>query len=211
MNQTPEAERTLTEADIQVIGANLPPFQDAAFRAQQGQQMTKPEQQQYDMLMIFARQVEALTWQAARAIPQAADMSISDAKIDASGERVDAVDVPRAAAEPVLWVESEPSARLLDLSEVIQGMCHSVMYHTREPRTSNPVWPLYTHAAPDRAPSIDSATERDAARFRWLLQQIPCSIADDLGCGLGEIGDEIDGWIAEQERGRAIAAMKGEA
>jgi len=35
-----------------------------------------------------------------------------------------------------------------------------------------------------------------SARYVYLIEQIPCSIADDLQCGIGEIGDEIDAAIA---------------
>jgi hypothetical protein len=52
------------------------------------------------------------------------------------------------AAEPVLWVESELSARQLPLREIINGMCHTVIYHKKKPATNNPVWPLYGRASP---------------------------------------------------------------
>ena len=77
-----------------------------------------------------------------------------------------------AGDAPVLWVESEPSTRLLDLAEIINGTCHTVMYHTTEPRTSNPVWPLYeraqaapVQAAPDAGPTMNQmiALMREAA------------------------------------------------
>lgn len=52
------------------------------------------------------------------------------------------------------------------------------------------------------------AAEQDAARYRWLVTQIPCSIADDLKCGIHEIGDEIDDAIrASAEIDAAIAAQ----
>ena len=71
---------------------------------------------------------------------------------------VGAVQAPDLSDIPVLWVESEPSARLLDLAEVMQGTCHTVMYHTFEPRTSNPVWPLYERKAAAPAAPIQQAT-----------------------------------------------------
>jgi len=62
------------------------------------------------------------------------------------------------SGEPVLWIESEPSTRGLDVRDFIHGMCHTVMFHRNEPQTSNPVWPLYTHPATKQAsPATDSA------------------------------------------------------
>lgn len=64
-----------------------------------------------------------------------------------------------------------------------------------------------------RAPSTDSAADaRDAARYRWLIEQIPCSISDDLECGISEIGNQIDeGIVSVQEaRQSALAAMQPE-
>jgi hypothetical protein len=52
------------------------------------------------------------------------------------------------AAEPVLWVESEPGVRHLPISEIINSVCCTVMYHHKKPVTDNPVWPLYACAAP---------------------------------------------------------------
>lgn len=64
---------------------------------------------------------------------------------------------------PILWVESEPSTRLMDLAEIIEGTCHTIMYHTREPRTDNPVWPLYTRpVAPTVSSSAAPSDERTA-------------------------------------------------
>jgi hypothetical protein len=60
--------------------------------------------------------------------------------------------VEAATSEAVLWVESEPSTRGKDLRSIIDGMCHTVMYHSKKPATSNPVWPLYDHAAPQALP-----------------------------------------------------------
>lgn len=53
-----------------------------------------------------------------------------------------------------------------------------------------------------------SADAKDAARYRWLVSQIPCSIADDLKCGLHEIGDEIDDAIAAMQPTAAAPATK---
>lgn len=40
---------------------------------------------------------------------------------------------------------------------------------------------------PAAAPSGD-----DGERYRWLIKQIPCNIADALSCSINEIGEEID-------------------
>jgi hypothetical protein len=56
--------------------------------------------------------------------------------------------VAAAPAEPVLWLEAEPSARGRKPHEVVQGMLYSTRIHTKcAPMTSNPVWPLYAGPA----------------------------------------------------------------
>lgn len=73
--------------------------------------------------------------------------------------------------EPVLWIESEPSARLLPLDEIINGMCFTVLYHHKKPQTDNPVWPLYAGAALAGSQVQAAGDAVDAAMFRWLCQR----------------------------------------
>lgn len=49
-------------------------------------------------------------------------------------------------AEPIAWIESEPSVRGCDPRSFIHGVCNTVMFHTKSPMTTNPVWPLYLAA-----------------------------------------------------------------
>lgn len=63
-------------------------------------------------------------------------------------------------AEPVAWLEAEPSARGMQAKDVLCSMMYSTRVHTSgAPCTSNPVWPLY--AAPVSAPA---PADRDAIR-----------------------------------------------
>lgn len=50
---------------------------------------------------------------------------------------------------------------------------------------------LYESAVP-QAVAVPEDTAKDAARFLYLIDQLPCSIADDLECGISEIAETID-------------------
>ncbi|MBV8060795.1 MAG: hypothetical protein JO253_04635 [Alphaproteobacteria bacterium] len=63
----------------------------------------------------------------------------------------------------VLWVESEKSAIGNSLKSIINGMFHTVKFHTKEPQTSNPVWPLFTAQPAQQA--VDLSDEQIDAIF----------------------------------------------
>lgn len=70
-------------------------------------------------------------------------------------------------AEPVMWVESEPNARLLPLKDIMDGMCYTVIYHQKKPATNNPVWPLHDRAAPPQ--QADDGRSANPATFEVLV------------------------------------------
>ncbi len=51
-----------------------------------------------------------------------------------------ASDIPQADERPRQWVESEESMRGAPLHIVLQSDCVTVIWHSRKPITSNPVW-----------------------------------------------------------------------
>ena len=54
----------------------------------------------------------------------------------------------RANWKPVMWYEAQESTNGMDVKDIIGSMMYSTAIHTKEPKTSNPVWCLY--AIPDK-------------------------------------------------------------
>lgn len=62
-----------------------------------------------------------------------------------------ALAAPPSEAQPVAWYEAEEFCRGMPLRQMLSPygvMCHSGRFCTEQPKTNNPVWPLYTHPQP---------------------------------------------------------------
>lgn len=121
------------------------------------------------------------------------------------GKAAAATVVP-VAAQPVVpegWklVPEEPTGNMYRAAAKIDNeMFAGGSSHGAE---DGQVWAAMYDAAP-AAPSLEAQpageVERDAARYRWLIAQLPCNVAVMLECSIGEINDEIDAAMAQGEK-----------
>lgn len=80
------------------------------------------------------------------------------------------------------------------------GKCKCSLYGDYEHHmTGRAAW--NRRATPQPAPAQGVSDAEDAARLVWLLEQIPCGIADDLQCGISEIREAIDRARSAQTNG----------
>lgn len=135
-----ESETSKEAAQATPEGADLPPLPEDMNTVECIQLSSIDSPEFAELMGAYA---SAPTLDAAWAVLQYADK-----RMHAIMARRFALAASQQEAEPVLWVESEPCARHLPLSEIINSVCHTVMYHHKKPMTDNPVWPLYDRAAP---------------------------------------------------------------
>lgn len=72
-------------------------------------------------------------------------------------------------AEPVAWLEAEPSARGQDPRNVAWSMLYSTCIHTKcAPMTSNPVWPLYAAPVAQEVEPGSAPAAAEEVRDGWI-------------------------------------------